>query len=100
MEKNGTIKPLFLSSYTQYEASLKKLLALEAEVLALAHNTAIKGRVRVREFLAARSPKRRRLKEKIIDLAGPEPMISAASPKSSWRRSTPPRPSWGPGRPW
>ena len=38
VEKNGKVKPLFLSSYTQYEASLEKLLGLEAEVLALAHN--------------------------------------------------------------
>ena len=70
MEKNGKIKPLFLSSYTQYEGSLKKLLALEAEVLALAHNTAIKGKENVREFLAASLDETQKLKEKIIDRLG------------------------------
>ena len=69
-EMNGTIKPLFLSSYTQYEASLKKLLALEAEVLALAHNTAIKGRERVREFLDGSLAETRKLKEKILAWLG------------------------------
>jgi glyoxylase-like metal-dependent hydrolase (beta-lactamase superfamily II) len=67
MEKNGLIKPLFLSSYSQYEASLKKLLALEAEVLALAHNTAIKGKDNVRTFLAASLAATQKLKEKIIE---------------------------------
>jgi glyoxylase-like metal-dependent hydrolase (beta-lactamase superfamily II) len=66
MEKNGTIKPLFLSSYTQYEASLNKLLALEPEVLALAHNTAVKGRGRVKEFLEDSLAETRKLKEKIL----------------------------------
>lgn len=70
MEKNGTIKPLFLSSYTQYEASLKKLLSLEAEVLALAHNTAIKGRERVKEFLDGSLAETLKLKEKILAWLG------------------------------
>ncbi len=66
MERNGSIKPLFLSSYTQYEASLKKLLALDAEVLALAHNTAIRGRERVKEFLGGSLAETRKLKGKIL----------------------------------
>jgi glyoxylase-like metal-dependent hydrolase (beta-lactamase superfamily II) len=66
MEKNGLIKPLFLSSYTQYEASLKKLLALEPEALALAHNTAIRGRNRAKEFLVNSLAETRKLKEKIL----------------------------------
>ena len=70
MEKNGTIKPLFLSSYTQYEASLKKLQSLEAEVLALAHNIAIKGRERVKEFLAGSLSETLKLKEKILAWLG------------------------------
>jgi glyoxylase-like metal-dependent hydrolase (beta-lactamase superfamily II) len=52
LEKNGKIKPLFLSSYTQYERSLKKLLAIKADVLALPHNSAVEGEKRVGEFLA------------------------------------------------
>ncbi len=70
MEKNGKIKPLFLSSYSQYEGSLKKLLALEAEVLALAHNTAVKGKDKVRDFLAASLAETQKLKEKIIARLG------------------------------
>lgn len=70
MEKDGKIKPLFLSSYTQYERSLEKLLALDAEVLALAHNTAVKGKARVRKFLAASLAETRKLKEKILDRLG------------------------------
>jgi glyoxylase-like metal-dependent hydrolase (beta-lactamase superfamily II) len=66
MERDGKIKPLFLSSYSQYERSLGKLLALEAEVLALAHNTAIKGRDRVRAFLSASLAETQRAKETII----------------------------------
>lgn len=66
MEKNGLIKPLFLSSYSQYEASLKKLLTIEPEVLALAHNTAIRGRDRAKEFLANSLAETQKLKEKIL----------------------------------
>ncbi len=66
MERNGKIKPLFLSSYSQYERSLEKLLTLEAEVLALAHNTAVKGKDRVREFLSTSLAETQRLKENII----------------------------------
>jgi len=70
VETNGRVKPLFLSSYSQYEASLKKLLGLEAEVLALAHNTAVRGKDRVREFLDASLAETRALKEKIISWLG------------------------------
>lgn len=66
MEKDGKIKPLFLSSYTQYEKSLKKLLTLNAEVLALAHNTAIRGKDKVRNYLAASLVQTQKLKEKIL----------------------------------
>ena len=70
IEKNGRIKPLFLSSYSQYEASLEKLLRLEAEVLALAHNTPVRGKERVREFLTASLAETRQLKERIIARLG------------------------------
>ncbi len=70
VEKSGKIKPLFLSSYGQYEASLRKLLELEAGTLALAHNTAVRGRNRVRDFLAASLAETRRLKERIVAWLG------------------------------
>jgi glyoxylase-like metal-dependent hydrolase (beta-lactamase superfamily II) len=66
METNGKIKPLFLSSYTQYEHSLKKLLAVGADVLALPHNSAVRGKERVREFLSASLEETRELKEHIL----------------------------------
>lgn len=65
VETNGKIKPLFLSSYTQFERSLEKLLALRAEVLALPHNNAVKGAGRVAEFLTAALAETRRLQEDI-----------------------------------
>jgi len=70
VEKSGKIKPLFLSSYSQYESSLRKLLALEADVLALAHNAAIRGRERVRAFLESSLAETRRLKERITAWLG------------------------------
>jgi glyoxylase-like metal-dependent hydrolase (beta-lactamase superfamily II) len=66
MEKNSKIKPLFLSSYTQYELSLKKLMTLKAKVLALPHNTAIKGEKKVQEFFQKSLRETQKLKENIL----------------------------------
>jgi 2-aminobenzoylacetyl-CoA thioesterase len=65
-EKNSTIKPLFLSGYTQYIGSLKKITALGAEILALPHNQAIKGRKNVREFLSRSLRETQKLQTKIF----------------------------------
>lgn len=65
VETGGRIKPLFLSSYTQYEHSLKKILAVDADVLALPHNRAVKGKKRVRKFLSASLLETQKLKEHI-----------------------------------
>lgn len=51
IEKNKKIKPLFLSSYLQYEESLNKIKQVDAEILALPHNNLIKGRKNVADFL-------------------------------------------------
>jgi glyoxylase-like metal-dependent hydrolase (beta-lactamase superfamily II) len=51
MDPDGTIRPLFFSNYINYENSLKRLIKLEAEVLALPHNKFIKGRDRVDQYL-------------------------------------------------
>lgn len=51
MEPDGTIRPLFFSNYINYENSLKRLIKLEAEVLALPHNKFIKGKDRVFQYL-------------------------------------------------
>jgi glyoxylase-like metal-dependent hydrolase (beta-lactamase superfamily II) len=66
IEQTGKIKPLFLSSYGLYEKSLKKLLTLDAELLALPHNTAIKGKNKVQEFLQNSLLETIKLKEKIL----------------------------------
>lgn len=52
LEKSGGIRPLFLSSYRQYEASLKKLQGMNAEFLALPHNRFLRGSKKVSDFLA------------------------------------------------
>lgn len=65
MEKNGTIKPLFLSSYTQYIGSLEKISALNAEMLALPHNQIIKGQKNVKTFFNRSFMETQKLKNKI-----------------------------------
>jgi len=66
IEKSGKIKPLFLSSYSLYEQSLKKLITIKAEMLALPHNTAIKGERKVQEFLQSALREAQKLKEEIL----------------------------------
>ena len=66
IEKNGKIKPLFLSSYTQYERSLQKLITLKAEMLALPHNNAVKGEQKIQEFLAKSLSATQKLKTEIL----------------------------------
>jgi len=66
MEKNGTIKPLFLSSYTQYIGSLEKISTLDAGMLALPHNQVIKGRKNVQEFFNRSLLETQKLKTKIF----------------------------------
>lgn len=67
IEKSGKIKPLFLSSYGLYEQSLKKLITIKAEVLALPHNNAIKGEKKVQEFLQSSLRETQKLKDEILD---------------------------------
>ena len=66
MGKNSIIKPLFLSSFTQYITSLEKIGALNAEILALPHNQLIKGQKNVREFLKRSILETQELKSKIF----------------------------------
>jgi len=65
VETSGKVKPLFLSSYGQFDRSLQKLIALRAEMLALPHNSVVKGEKRVADFLTAALAETRRLKEDI-----------------------------------
>jgi glyoxylase-like metal-dependent hydrolase (beta-lactamase superfamily II) len=66
VEKTGKIKPLFLSSYTQYEKSLKKLMTLKAVILALPHNHVVRGEEKILEFLSKALDETHKLKEEIL----------------------------------
>jgi len=50
-EQTGVLRPLFLSSYTDYENSLKKLCGLDIEVLAFPHNRYINDKEKIREYM-------------------------------------------------
>jgi glyoxylase-like metal-dependent hydrolase (beta-lactamase superfamily II) len=52
-EPDRTIRPLFFSSYMDYEKSIRLLLKLDSEVLALPHNQPVKDKDRVRTYLEA-----------------------------------------------
>lgn len=66
LEKNNKIKPLFLSDYSSYVLSLKKLLELEAETLCPPHNNYIVGKEKVRDHLMQALESAIDLKDKII----------------------------------
>jgi len=51
LEKNNKVKPLFLSGYSAYLSSIRKLVRLKAEILCPPHNTCIRGSNRVQEHL-------------------------------------------------
>lgn len=68
IEKNGGIKPLFLSSYNQYELSLRKLSTLNAIILALPHNRFIKGQEKISAFLSDSLQETHHAREIILEL--------------------------------
>jgi glyoxylase-like metal-dependent hydrolase (beta-lactamase superfamily II) len=76
LEQDGSIKPLFLSSYNEYENSLKKLIAAEAEVLAFPHNRFFKGRDKVRRFLEKSLARTQSVKEMVLELLKKEEDIT------------------------
>lgn len=66
MERDGRIKPLFLSNYRQYENSLQKVRELRPEILAMPHNLPIRGEKRVREFLTRSLAETERARDEIL----------------------------------
>jgi glyoxylase-like metal-dependent hydrolase (beta-lactamase superfamily II) len=66
VERDRSIKPMFLSSYTNYVQSLEKLLLLEAEVLCFSHNRLIKGKERVNTYLKDSLNRAVEVKDEII----------------------------------
>lgn len=67
LEKNGEIKPLFLSSYNDYINSIDKLLNLDAEILALPHNRFIRGKERIKIHLNNSIKAAENLKSNILE---------------------------------
>lgn len=67
-ERDNSIKPLFLSNYDEYEDSLKRLIDIEAEVLAFPHNRFIKGKEKVKTYLRDSLERTRHVKEEILKI--------------------------------
>lgn len=68
LEQNGVVKPLFLSSYTQFDNSLARLIPLEAETLAFSHNRFIKGKEKVKAHLQKALDRTRHVRDEIIKM--------------------------------
>lgn len=66
VERNGNIKPLFLSSYKEYEKSLNKLIKIEPNILAFCHNKYIKGKNKIKNFLELSLKSTKELKDEIL----------------------------------
>jgi glyoxylase-like metal-dependent hydrolase (beta-lactamase superfamily II) len=66
-ERDQSIKPLFLSSYKNYENSLKKIMDLKPRVLGFAHNKYLKGEDKVSEYLENSMRSTQKAKEDILD---------------------------------
>ena len=66
IERNGNIKPLFLSSYKEYEKSLNKLIKIEPNILAFCHNKYIKGKDKIKNFLELSLKSTKELKDEIL----------------------------------
>ncbi len=71
VERDGRIKPLFLSHYGQYESSLRKISALRPSLLAMPHNAPIRGTQRASDFLGQALRETQRARDEILQaLAG------------------------------
>ena len=79
MEPDGTIRPVFFSSYTEYEKSLKRIMNLGVEVLAFPHNRLIKGKEKVQEYLEKSLARTLNVKEKIVKFLEKEHDIARAA---------------------
>lgn len=68
VETDGSVKPLFLSSYKNYEESLIKLINIEADVLAFPHNRYLRGKDTVADYLARSLERTRQTKDEILNM--------------------------------
>jgi hypothetical protein len=76
IEKDGAIKPLFLSSYLQFVQSVQKLMGLDVEVLAFPHNRRIKGKEAVQQHFLDCLERANWLKDQIIEMSEKEHNIT------------------------
>jgi glyoxylase-like metal-dependent hydrolase (beta-lactamase superfamily II) len=51
VDEDGSVKPVFFSSFAEYVQSLEKLISFEAEAICLAHNKFLKGAEKVKKHL-------------------------------------------------
>ncbi len=66
VERNGKHKPLFLSSYTSYIDSLNRMAGWPVELLALPHNTPVRGRQAVQKYIHRAREAAERTRELIL----------------------------------
>lgn len=66
LESNGSIKPIFLSSYSEYEASLRKLMAVEADAMAFPHNRMLVGKDKVKKYLQDSLTRTQEVRDQIL----------------------------------
>ncbi len=76
LEQNGGVKPLFLSSFKNYENSILKLLEKGAEILCMPHNRVVRGGEHVRAHLEASLARTRQLRDIIGELLKKEESIA------------------------
>lgn len=70
VERSGRHKPLFLSSYKNYLDSLNRLALLPVDLLALPHNTPVRGRQAVRDYFDRAREAAERTRELILEHPG------------------------------
>ncbi|MDQ1353161.1 MAG: 2-aminobenzoylacetyl-CoA thioesterase [Acidobacteriota bacterium] len=76
LEKDGSIKPIFLSSYSEYEDSLRKLMSLEVEAMAFPHNRFLTGKDKVKKYLQDSLARTQEVKEAILKILKDEKDIT------------------------
>lgn len=76
LEKDGSIKPIFLSNYSEYEDSLRKLMSLEVEAMAFPHNRFLTGKDKVKKYLQDSLTRTQEVKEAILKILKDEKDIA------------------------
>ncbi|MCI0470856.1 MAG: MBL fold metallo-hydrolase [Candidatus Aminicenantes bacterium] len=91
MDRCGCIRPVFFSSYLQYEESLKKLGSLDVEVVAFPHNKFIDGKENVKKLFADSLDQAQSVRDHILRLLEDEPdpvRVAAAVGEQDFARTS------------